>query len=150
MFINIFNNFTGLSIFMLVMFFYIRDNEEYKDKLMRYLNKFQEILNNVHLYNSTIIHFYESDDNNDNTDDKIENNIEENKKEESETVQIVEEKYEDKYVKKFKEFPNDFFLTDEEKISIEKEFERIKHDDEKSYDDKYEEIRQQLDKIQSI
>ena len=150
MFINIFNNFTGLSIFMLVMFFYIRDNEEYKDKLMRYLNKFQEILNNVHLYNSTIIHFYESDDNNDNTDDKIENNIEENKKEESETVQIVEEKYEDKYLKKFKEFPNDFFLTDEEKISIEKEFERIKHDDEKSYDDKYEEIRQQLDKIQSI
>ena len=147
MFMNIYTNFTCMSIFMIVMFFYIIGNDEYNERMKRYYNKFQEILNNVHLYNPTIIHFYESYDLESELNSDTDSDTDSKKEE---VVKKEEEKYEDKYLRKFKEFSNDFFLTDEEKLQIEKEFQKLKDEQVKSYTQKYNEIENKLDKISRI
>ena len=145
-------NMTALIRILLIVFLFT--NRTMRSKMNDLLNDFVKYMDDVferrvgEIYNNRIY-----DDESEEIDEKEENeddNKKDEKKEESKEEKKKEIKFEDKYLEKFKNFKNEYYFTEEEKLLESQKYDELKNEFNKDQELGLKETTTKLDRVQEV
>ena len=146
-------NMTGFIRLLLIVFLFT--NRTTRTKMGDLLNDFLKYMDDAFERRVGEIYFARNDDeieddSNDMKNEKEDEKKEEEKNEKKEKEEKKEIKFEDKYLEKFKNFKNEYYFTEEEKLLESQKYDELKSAFNKEHELGLKETSDKLDKVQEV